>query len=404
MSNKYTYKALDQNRNRIIKGTIQANNEYALEQLLTESNLTLISFKKVNDSLFGSGMFDRITSKDLVSFFIHLEQLEKAGVPLLDSLSDLKDFSDNQKIREVATDLYESVKSGKLLSEAMEKHKKIFDPVMISLVRMGEKTGGLQSAFKNIYENLKWSNEIKRKTVKAIRYPLFSLFVLFVVTAVMLKLVVPKVMGFIIDQGIPIPGYTEALIATSDFVEAYFLDFVILCIVSYILIQVFSRNKSFKYKVDEVKLKMPLLGSIIVKIEMSKFTRFFGVTFASGIPVLECLQISGDIVKNTVLRDDIERVKESVSDGKSVYNALASSKYFPGMVLRMFKVGEDSGNMVDAMENIQYFYSMEINDSIDKIIGTLQPSIIFTMGGLMAWVILAVFGPIYGNFDNFGGI
>ena len=222
MSNKYTYKALDQNRNRIIKGTIQANNEYALEQLLTESNLTLISFKKVNDSLFGSGMFDRITSKDLVSFFIHLEQLEKAGVPLLDSLSDLKDFSDNQKIREVATDLYESVKSGKLLSEAMEKHKKIFDPVMISLVRMGEKTGGLQSAFKNIYENLKWSNEIKRKTVKAIRYPLFSLFVLFVVTAVMLKLVVPKVMGFIIDQGIPIPGYTEALIATSDFVEAYF--------------------------------------------------------------------------------------------------------------------------------------------------------------------------------------
>ena len=115
-----------------------------MEQLLTESNLTLISFKKVNDSLFGSGMFDRITSKDLVSFFIHLEQLEKAGVPLLDSLSDLKDFSDNQKIREVATDLYESVKSGKLLSEAMEKHKKIFDPVMISLVRMGEKTGGLQ--------------------------------------------------------------------------------------------------------------------------------------------------------------------------------------------------------------------------------------------------------------------
>ena len=137
---------------------------------------------------------------------------------------------------------------------------------------------------------------------------------------------------------------------------------------------------------------------------MSKFTRFFGVTFASGIPVLECLQISGDIVKNTVLKTDIERVKEEVSDGKSVYNALASSQYFPSMVLRMFKVGEESGNMTDAMENIQYFYSMEINDSIDKIIGTLQPSIIFVMGGLMAWVIVAVFGPIYGNFDNFGGM
>ncbi len=404
MSDKYTYKALDQNRNRIVKGTVQANNEYALEQILNESNLALISFKKINKSALNFAFLERITSKDLISFFIHLEQLEKAGVPLLDSLSDLKEFSDNQKIRDISADLYESVKGGKMLSEAMEKHKKVFDQVMISLIRMGEKTGGLQSAFKNIYENLKWSDEIKRKTIKAIRYPIFSLLVLFVVTAVMLKLVVPKVMGFIVDQGIAIPAYTEALIATSDFFEAYFVDFVVFCVISFFSIKILSKNRSVKYKVDEIKLKIPVIGSIITKIEMSKFTRFFGVTFASGIPVLECLQISGDIVKNTVLKTDIERVKEEVSDGKSVYNALASSQYFPSMVLRMFKVGEESGNMTDAMDNIQYFYSMEINDSIDKIIGTLQPSIIFVMGGLMAWVIVAVFGPIYGNFDNFGGM
>lgn len=404
MSDKYTYKALDQNRNRIVKGTAQASNEYALEQMLSESNLALISFKKISKSALNFAFLERITSKDLVSFFIHLEQLEKAGVPLLDSLSDLKEFSDNQKIRDISADLHESVKGGKMLSEAMEKHKKVFDQVMISLIRMGEKTGGLQSAFKNIYENLKWSNEIKRKTIKAIRYPIFSLLILFIVTAVMLKLVVPKVMGFIIDQGIAIPVYTEALIATSDFFEAYFVDFVVFCVISFLSIKILSKNRSIKYKVDGIKLKIPLIGSIITKIEMSKFTRFFGVTFASGIPVLECLQISGDIVKNTVLKTDIERVKEEVSDGKSVYNALASSQYFPSMVLRMFKVGEESGNMTDAMENIQYFYSMEINDSIDKIIGTLQPSIIFVMGGLMAWVIVAVFGPIYGNFDNFGGM
>ena len=404
MSDKYTYKALDQNSNRMVKGTAQASNEYALEQMLSESNLALISFKKISKSALNFAFLERITSKDLVSFFIHLEQLEKAGVPLLDSLSDLKEFSDNQKIRDISADLHESVKGGKMLSEAMEKHKKVFDQVMISLIRMGEKTGGLQSAFKNIYENLKWSNEIKRKTIKAIRYPIFSLLILFIVTAVMLKLVVPKVMGFIIDQGIAIPVYTEALIATSDFFEAYFVDFVVFCVISFLSIKILSRNRSIKYKVDGIKLKIPLIGSIITKIEMSKFTRFFGVTFASGIPVLECLQISGDIVKNTVLKTDIERVKEEVSDGKSVYNALASSQYFPSMVLRMFKVGEESGNMTDAMENIQYFYSMEINDSIDKIIGTLQPSIIFVMGGLMAWVIVAVFGPIYGNFDNFGGM
>ncbi len=404
MSSKYTYKALDQARNKIVKGTIQVNNEYALEQLLSESNLALISYKKLSSSVINLSFLDKITSKDLIAFFIHLEQLEKAGVPLLDSLSDLKEFSDNQKIRDMSADLYESVKGGKLLSEAMEKYSKVFDPVMISLIRMGEKTGGLQAAFKNIYENLKWSNEIKRKTVKAIRYPIFSLFILLVVTAIMLKVVVPKVMTFIVNQGIAIPSYTSALIATSDFFEAYFVNFILFCIVFFVFIKIASKNKKFAFQVDKLKLKLPLLGNIIVKIEMSKFTRFFGVTFSSGIPILECLQISGDIIKNSVLRMDIERVKEEVSDGKSVYNALASSQYFPSMVLRMFKVGEESGNMTDAMENIQYFYSMEINDSIDKIIGTLQPSIIFVMGGLMAWVILAVFGPIYGNFDNFGGV
>ena len=402
MNKKYNYRALDQNRNKIVKGTIQASNEYALEQILNESNLTLISFKEIKASVLNLGFLDKITIKDLITFFIHLEQLERAGVPLLDSLSDLKEFSDNQKIKDVAADIYESVKGGKLLSEAMEKHKKVFDPIMISLVRMGEKTGGLQVAFKNIYENIKWSAEIKRKTIKAIRYPIFSLFVMIIVAAIMLRVVVPKVTGFIMDQGIEVPSYTHALIATSDFFQKYFFKGVIIAIGIYITIKILSKNKVIKYWVDFVKLKFPVIGNIIIKIEMSKFTKFYGVTFSSGIPVLECLTISGSVVKNTVLKTDIERIKQEVSDGKSVSNALSSSPFFPNMVLRMFKVGEDSGNISDAMENIQYFYSTEINDSIDQLIGMLQPMIMFVMGGLMAWVVLAVFGPIYGNFDSFG--
>lgn len=402
MSKKYTYRALDQNRNKIVKGSIQASNEYALEQILNESNLTLISFKEVKASSLSLAFLESITTKDLITFFIHLEQLERAGVPLLDSLSDLKEFSENQKIKDVSADIYESVKGGKLLSEAMEKHKKVFDPIMISLIRMGEKTGGLQVAFKNIYENIKWSDEIKRKTVKAIRYPLFSLLVMFVVVAIMLRVVVPKVTGFILDQGIPVPSYTNALIDTSNFFQKYFVKGIIGAIGIFIAVKILARNKVIKFWIDYAKLKIPVLGKIITKLEMSKFTKFFGVTFASGIPVLECLEIAGSVVKNTVLKDDIERIKQEVSDGKSVSNAMSSSPFFPNMVLRMFKVGEDSGNMTDAMDNIQYFYNSEINDSIDQLIGMLQPMIMFIMGGLMAWVVLAVFGPIYGNFDSFG--
>lgn len=403
MNKKYVYRALDQKRNKVIKGTMQAFNEFALEQTLSESNMVLISFKEVRKGVLSTlGIFDRITSKDLITFFIHLEQLEKAGVPLLDSISDLKDFSENQKIKDISADIFESVKGGKLLSEAMEKYPKVFDEIMISLIRMGEKTGSLQVAFKNIYENIKWSAKIKRATIKAIRYPLFTLLVMLTVAGVMLKIVVPKVTGFILDQGIEIPGYTVALIKTSNFFQKYFLIGIAYLIVLYIFIRILARNKVIKFQIDALKLKMPVLGNIINKIEMSKFTKFFGVTFTSGIPVLECLTISGNVIKNTVLRDEIERIKQQVSDGKSVSNAMSSSRYFPNMVLRMLKVGEESGNMGEAMDNIQYFYTSEINDTIEMIIGSLQPAIMFIMGGLMVWVVAGVFGPIYGNFDNFG--
>ncbi|HSQ98053.1 MAG TPA: type II secretion system F family protein [Rickettsiales bacterium] len=403
MNRKYIYRALDQKRNKVVKGTMQTANEFALEQTLLESNLILISYKEIGKGIFSNLSFlDRITSKDLITFFIHLEQLEKAGVPLLDSLSDLKDFSNNQKMKDVASDLFESVKGGKLLSEAMGKYPRVFTEITISLVKMGEKTGGLQIAFKNIYENIKWAMEIKRATIKAIRYPLFTLFVMFIVTGIMLKIVVPKVTGFILDQGIAVPWYTTALIKTSEFFQNYFFSSIVYSIIIYILIKILSKNKVIKLQIDSLKLKIPILGDIITKIEMSKFTKFFGVTFSSGIPVLECLTISGNIVRNSVLREEIERIQQQVSDGKSVSNAMSSSGYFPNMVLRMLKVGEESGNMGEAMENIQYFYTSEINDTIETIIGALQPTIMFIMGGLMGWVIAGVFGPIYGNFDNFG--
>jgi len=403
MARKYKYRALDQTRNKIVNGTVEAVSDLALEEYLSDSNLALISFREIKPiSFLNLSAFSKITSKDLITFFIHLEQLEKAGVPLLESLSDLKEYSENQKIKDVTADIFESVKSGKLMSEAMERHPKIFTEVMISLVRIGEKTGGLQVAFKNIYENIKWAAEIRRKTMKAIRYPLFSLLVMFVVAVIMLKVVVPKVTGFILDQGITVPIYTKALIATSNFFQNNFFKLISIIAGFFIGLQVLSRNETIKLRIDKIKLKIPVIGQIIKKIEMSKFTKYFGITFSSGVPVLECLDVSSNVIENLVIKDDVKRIREEVSNGKSVSNALATSIYFPNMILRMFKVGEESGNMGDAMKNIEYFYETEINDSIDDIIGTLQPAIMFFMGGLMIWVIVGVFGPIYSNFSNFG--
>ena len=397
----FSYKALDLKNNKTINGKIEAPNEIAVEQLLAESNLVLIRANEIKNSFLTKLLTDKkITQKELITLFITLEQFERAGVPILDSLKDLSTFSSNPRMKSTMQNIYEWVKNGDLLSDAMARYPKIFDEVTVSLVAMGEKTGNLDVAFKNIYENIKWNMEMKRKTIKAVKSPLFSLSLLLVVGAILLKVVVPKVLGFVLEQEIEIPSYTKALVATSNFLEANFFKLVIYIIVIFIACRILLKNNNISIKFDRLKLKLPIFGQILTKLDMSRFTKFFGITFSSGIPVLKCIDIANNVVVNKYLKTEIEYIKAKVTEGKTIAKCIEDSEVFPFIVKRMFKVGEESGNIEEAMTNVQYFYNTEINDSIDKIVGSLQPMILFFMGGLMVWIIAAVFGPIYGNFAN----
>ncbi|MDR0423739.1 MAG: type II secretion system F family protein [Rickettsiales bacterium] len=398
---KYKYKAFDNKKNIVIAGFQQARNEMELDGFLRASKLDLIWCKRIEEraSIFAS---KKVTKKDLISIFIHMEQLEKAGVNILDSLGDLRDFSDRQGIKDLASNLHESIKDGLVLSDAMEKNTNVFDNVTISLVRMGEKTGSLQLAFKNICDNIKWSESIKRKTMKAIKYPLFSLIVMLGVVALMLTLVVPKVTSFILEQDIPLPSYTTALIATSEFFQKNFFKMIVTGFGLYLAYKIAYRKPNLRLKIDFIKLKLPLVGKVMQKIDLSKFTKIFGVTFAAGIPILECITIAGNTVSNMAIKNDISRIRTDISNGQKLAVSVKNSIFFPNMVVRMFKIGEESGSMSNAMGNVEYFYENEINDGIDNLVGSLNPIMMFVMGGLMIWVIAAVFGPIYGSFDQMG--
>jgi type IV pilus assembly protein PilC len=142
------------------------------------------------------------------------------------------------------------------------------------------------------------------------------------------------------------------------------------------------------------------MGGVIQKIELSKFSKFFGLTFSAGIHVLECLTIASNVVQNAFIREEIDIIKQKVSDGKTVGKAISECDTFPFIVVRMFKIGEESGNIEEAMGNISYFYDSEINESIENMVASLKPIIMLLMGSLLCWVMAAVFGPIYGNFAN----
>ena len=395
----YSFKAIDMS-GRYIKGRIAAENQFDLANILKNSGQELISFKEEKAKKIGGFFFDKVKPRDLIVAFLQLEQLDRAGVSLLDSIQDLKDTSDAPKIKTLMSEVFDSIKNGSLFSESLAKHPDIFSPVYIGLIAAGEKTGNLSDAFSSIVDDMKWNNEIKRKTKKATRGPLFGLLVMFIVLGVMTSIVIPKVTSFLVAQNLNLPVITIALIGFSDFVKNYWYVIVFSWPTVWLTLKLLSRSPEIAVKIDHYKMKVPIIGPIMNKIDAAKFCQFFSMTFKSGMGVLECLDAASAVVKNKAMQRAITTVKQQVSDGQSLAKAIASVQYFPNLVVRMLKIGEESGNMESALSNIKFFYDREINDSIDRLVGMIQPALTITMGGMIGWITIAVFGPIYATFSK----
>lgn len=394
----YNYRAIN-DAGRPMKGEIVADNSIDLESRLKELGLDLVDWKEVATKK--AGRFSKIKNKDMIILCLHLGQLNRAGVPLLEAISDVRDSTESPKMRDIMAGVYESVKSGETFSAALGRHPDTFDDVFIGLIKAGEKTGDLTEVYDHLAEHFKWTHELRRKVRKATGYPLFLLLVMGAVISVLMIAVVPKLIDFIESQGFDIPIHTRALIATSKaFVEYWYIIFgtpIILGIVGFTL---YRSSAPFAYKIDQLTLKIPVIGSTMRKINMARFTHFFAVMFKSGIDVLESLNGSRNVVNNRVLRESIEMVRRSVSEGMSITDSLRISNQFPTLVVRMFKVGENSGNMNEALENVNFFYNREVNDSVDTMVGMIQPALTIIMGVLIFWVVSAVFGPLYESFSK----
>jgi len=393
----FRYRAINQ-EGKYIAGKISAENPSELMSLLKSSSLELVSFREEKNNI--ANFLGGLKSNELITIFIHLEQLDRAGVSIIDSIQDLKETSDSTKVKNLMQEIYESIKNGNLFSESLAKRPDIFKSTYVGLIAMGEKTGNLSNSFTNIIEDIKWNIEIRRKTRKAIMGPLFGLTLMFFVLGVMTAVVVPKVTGFLSAQSINLPFITVALVNFSNFVQGNWAGILMLPPLIYSLIKVLERLPATQIKVDYFKLKIPIFGGIITKIESAKFCQFFAMTFKSGLGVLECLDSSSVALKNKAIKNAISFVRQQVSDGQSLSGSISATKFFPNLVVRMFKVGEESGNMESSLKNIKYFYDKEINDSIDRIVGLIQPTITVVMGGMIAWIAVAVFGPIYSTFSN----
>jgi type IV pilus assembly protein PilC len=382
-----------------MRGELMADNAIDLEMRLKDLGLDLIDYSEVK--VKKASRFGEIKSKDMIILCMHLGQLDRAGVPLLEALADVRDSTESPKLRDIMAGVYESVRSGEIFSAALAAHPAIFDEVFCGLIKAGEKTGELTHVYDSLAEHFKWTHELKRKVKKATGYPLFLLLVMTVVISILMIFVVPKLVKFIIAQGFEIPIHTRALIEVSDvFVNYWYLILGMPVMLFVIGLVLYRTSEEFAYQTDKITLDIPVIGPTVRKINMARFTHFFGVMFKSGIDILDALNSAKSVVANRVLKESIEFVRRSVSDGTSITDSLRMSNQFPTMVVRMFKVGENSGNMTEALENVNFFYNREVNDAVDNMVGMIQPALTIVMGILIFWVVSAVFGPLYESFSK----
>lgn len=381
------------------KGVISADNDADLEIRLKQINVDLVSFKQLEEKK-GSAS-GKVKLQDMIVTCLQLEQLGRAGVSLLDSIADVRDTTDSSTLRNIMTGVHEYLKNGEILSKALGHYPHVFNEVFIGLIAAGEKTGNFSESFLHIAEHLKWTNDLRRKVKKAVRYPTALLLVMSGVIAVLMTFVVPKLIDFMEAQGFDLPIHTRALIATSNaFVNYWYLIFGLPAVAAVAFFVAYNISERFAYRIDDYLLRMPIIGPVVRKINLARFTHFFSVLFNSGIGILEALQAAKNVVGNRVLKEAVDLMVRNVSEGASLTGAIRASNQFPSLVSRMFKIGEDSSNMSETLENVNFFYDREINDSVDNIVGMIQPILTVVMGVLIFWVIAAVFGPLYQSFSK----
>jgi type IV pilus assembly protein PilC len=387
----YAYKAMNTS-GRVVRGQLEALNAVDLEMRLKRMGLDFIDGALVRKR---RARF-RPSRQELITFCIHLEQLTRSGVPIIESLVDLRDTLDNPRFREVIAGLVEAIDGGQRLSQAMAARPEVFDLVFASLIRTGEETGRLSEVLKNLTEKLKWEDELASHAKKILIFPAFAgTIVLGAVTFLMIG-VVPQMVQFVKGMGQALPFHTKALIWTSDaFVHYWYLIFgVPIAVVGGTLLAARS-NYKLRLQLDRLKLSLPLLGPILQKIILARFASVFAMMYGSGITILDSIKMTEEIAGNLVIKEALQQVGQQIAEGQIVTQAFQNAGMFPPLVVRMLRVGESTGALDEALLNVSYFYNREVNEAIGKIQAVIEPALTVALGLIMMWIAAAVLGPIY---------
>lgn len=345
----------------------------------------------------------KVTIKDLVIFTRQFAVMVDAGLPLVQCLQILGEQTDHPTLKSVLRAVKHDVESGSTFAEALGKHPAVFDDLFVNLVAAGEVGGILDTILNRLAVQLEKAEKLRKQLKGAMVYPATVSTIAVACIVLLLVKVIPVFEQMFADFGGTLPAPTVMVIALSDWLQAYI---VYLLGGIFVFVTLFSQAKkrslAFHYRVDQVALKLPIFGNIIKKVAVARFTRTLGTMISSGVPILDGLDIVARTAGNMIIEEELQATRKSISEGKTIAEPLQQSKVFPGMMVQMIAVGEETGSMEIMLNKIADFYDDEVDTAVGALTSMLEPIMMVFMGGAIGTILIAMYLPIFTIADTIG--
>jgi len=389
----------------IKKGEIEATSEAAVMAQLKAQLILPVSVKvKPKDvSEYLPFLKPGIKTKELVIFTRQFATMIDAGLPLVQCLQILGDQQDNSTFKEIIREVRADVEQGSTFADALGKHEKPFDALYVNLVAAGEIGGILDTILNRLAVYLEKADALARKVRGAMVYPTTVLVVAIGVVVLLLTKVIPTFEKMFADFGGQLPGPTQVVVNISHFVQEWIGPVLVIV---FLLLTAFNqarrRSRNFRRSTDALFLKSPVFGPLLRKVAVARFTRTLGTMIASGVPILDGLDIVAKTAGNVVIEEALLDVKAAISEGKTIAEPLSESEVFPGMVVQMIAVGEETGAMESMLGKIADFYDDEVDTAVDALTALLEPVMMVFLGGTVGGLLIAMYLPIFKIADTIG--
>ncbi|WP_298634480.1 type II secretion system F family protein [uncultured Umboniibacter sp.] len=389
----FEYSGADR-RGNSTKGEIRATNSAAAKALLSKQGIIAKKVRPKAKPLFGASK--KVTPQDIALFTRQLSTMMKAGVPLIQSFEIVAEGSDSAGVKELMTDVRDTVAGGESFANAIRKHPKYFDDLFCELIAAGEQSGALETMLDRVATYKEKSESLKKKIKKAMTYPIAVLVIAAIVTVVLLVKVVPQFATTFAGFGAELPAFTLFVLGLSETMQANWWKMLIgIGIIGLVFKEAKARSKVFADGVDKFILKIPVLGAIQEQSAIARFARTLSTTFAAGVPLVDALDSVAGASGNAVFRDASKQVKEDVSSGIALNVAMRQTDTFPSLAIQMTAIGEESGALDDMLDKVATFYEEAVDNLVDQLTALMEPFIMAVLGVLVGGLLIAMYLPIF---------